>query len=83
MAIGIQTKLYFMVDFGCPPLDSDIAYGEMEIGPVWPCIPYEELVNAVNKPMLAEAIGVAPDRLTIITPEEYALRFGKMIEDED
>ena len=79
----VQRSLYFTIDFGRPPLDTDIAYGEMEIGPVWPCIPYEELVNALNKPMLAEALGVAPERLTIITPEEYARIFREMSEDAD
>lgn len=78
-----QRCIYFAIDFGRPPHNSDVAYGEMEIGPVWPCIPYEELANAVNKPMLAEALGVAPERLTIITPEEYARIFREMNEDAD
>lgn len=78
-----QRCIYFAIDFGRPPLASDIAYGEMEIGPVWPCIPYDELTNAVNKPMLAEALGVAPERLTIIPPEEYARIFREMSEDAD
>lgn len=71
-------NLYFKISSGNAGSDGGYIYCEMEFTFTRE-MSIDELYGALNKIRLAELLQVDPDRLTIITPEEYERRY----EDED
>ena len=71
-----EVRIYFEVTVA-PGCEVGACYGMLSVGTgavTVPELPYEQLAEAVNVAALADRLCVAPERVRIITPEEYDRR---------
>lgn len=66
--------IYFTIDYGTEA-EPHVIYGQLLAGTSENMIPYDVLAGLVNVNELARWVGTTPDKVKLITPEEYARRF--------